>query len=238
MNFEAFFKLSYGLYIISAKKGDKKNGYVGNTVFQVTAEPPQVAVSCNKDNFSSEFIAESGAFSISVLKQNASSDIIGLFGYQSGKDVDKFEKVDHIIGESGSPIVLEDCVAWFDCKLVTQFDVGSHIIFVGEILANDLTDSESLPLTYAHYRDVKKGLAPKNAPTYVDKSKISKPIVTEKPKKVDEEQKYQCDVCGYVYDPAEGDPALGIPKGTAFEDLPDDWTCPICGAAKSDFSPI
>ncbi len=50
-------------------------------------------------------------------------------------------------------------------------------------------------------------------------------------------KKYECNICGYVYDPAAGDPDHGVPKGTAFEKLPADWTCPICGASKSDFSP-
>lgn len=82
MNTEAFFKISYGLYIISTAAGQKMNGYVANTAFQVTAEPPQIAISCNKDNFTTHLIQQSGLFSISILEEQASAEIIGLFGYK------------------------------------------------------------------------------------------------------------------------------------------------------------
>jgi len=90
-------------------------------------------------------------------------------------------------------------------------------------------------LTYAYYQDVKKGKAPKNAPTY----KGSQNTKEERTENIREEamQKYVCGVCGYVYDPEKGDPEGDIPPGTAFEKLPDDWTCPVCGAGKDEFSP-
>ena len=91
MNIEAFYALSYGLYIVGAASKGRKNGYVANTAFQVTATPEQIAISCNKDNLSAEMIDESGYFSLSVLERDASNEIINRFGYKSGKTSDKFE---------------------------------------------------------------------------------------------------------------------------------------------------
>jgi len=233
MNTEAFFKITYGLYIVSSGLGDKKSGYIANTAFQVTAEPPQIAIACNKDNYTSTLIDERGAFSISILKQKASSDLIGLFGYKSGKDIDKFATTKYITGKTGTPIVTDDAIAWFECKLVNKFDVGTHIIYIGEILNNDLLDANGEPLTYDYYRNVKKGKAPKNAPTYV-KEAVSETSASPSLGGA----KYQCMVCDHIYDPVEGDPDGGIAPGTAFEDIPDDWVCPVCGAAKSDFEMV
>ncbi|OFY48112.1 MAG: High molecular weight rubredoxin [Bacteroidetes bacterium GWF2_41_31] len=235
MNTEAFFKLTYGLYIISTSSHGKMNGYVANTAFQVTAEPPQIAISCNKDNFTSHLIEESGLFSISVLEEQASPELIGLFGYKSGKDINKFENTPYIIGKTGVPIVTKECIAWFECKLINQTDVGSHIVFIGEIIDYGMFHETKEPLTYAYYRNVKKGKAPKNAPTYI---KPEEPVVTETRSDSSRLQKYQCLVCDHIYDPAEGDPDSGIPPGTAFEDIPDDWMCPVCGAGKEDFEPL
>ncbi len=230
MNTEAFFKLTYGLYVISSAAGGKKNGYVGNTVFQVTATPPQMAVSCNKDNLTSSLIAESGYFSVAVLEQETSADLIGLFGFSSGRDVDKFAGTKHLETEHGTPVLLQNAIAWFECRVIRTMDVGTHLVFIGEIIANDLLSPDKEPLTYAWYHRVKKGRAPQNAPTYLPEGKEPPSEATSPP-----EGLFRCAVCGYEYDPAKGDPERGIPPGTAFEDLPDDWTCPVCGSNKEEF---
>ena len=80
---------------------------------------------------------------------------------------------------------------------------------------------------------MKKGVAPENAPTYIDKSKISRKGSEEK-----RSGKFECEVCGYVYDPEKGDSKGGIPEGTPFVELPEDWVCPVCGTQKSDFTEI
>lgn len=237
MNTEAFFKISYGLFVVSSGNNNEKNGYIANTAFQVTAEPPQIAIACNKDNYTCGVIEKNAAFSISVLEQNASPEIIGLFGYKSGKEKNKFTDTKHIIGQTGVPIVTQNSIAWFECKLVNQFDVGTHIIFVGEIIDNGLLKEEGIPLTYDYYRNVKKGKAPKNAPTYI-KDKSNSVITEPKVKTKDLGSKYQCLVCDHIYDPVEGDLDGGIAAGTPFKDIPDDWVCPVCGASKSDFEPI
>lgn len=239
MNIEAFFKISYGLYLISSQYDGKLTGYVANTAFQVTAEPARFAISCSKDNYSIDIIRKSGAFSISILDKYASADLIGKFGFNSSSNTNKFDGVNYITAETGAPIVTDECIAWFDCEIEKEVELDTHVIFIGKMVSNDLIDGSKEPLTYAHYRDAKKGMAPKNAPTYIDKSKV----VENKGKVKETAAKsggsiYSCDLCGYEYDPAEGDPDSGIPPGTAFEDLPDDWTCPICGAEKEDFSEV
>ena len=231
MNIDTFFKISYGLYLVSAKFQDTKAGYVANTVFQVTSKPPKFGISCNKDNFSAEIIKKSGAFAFSVLGEQASTGLIGNFGYRSGKEIDKYNGVNYFIGETGSPVITDSCLAWFDCKITDTFDVGSHLLFIGEVLASDLIKSEIKPLTYGYYREVMKGFSPKNAPTYIDKTEI-KPETISKER---ENELWQCQLCHFTYESEKGDPISGIEPGTKFEDLPDDWCCPICGADKSLF---
>lgn len=228
INFEAFYKISYGLYIVSSGELNKGNGFISNSVFQVTAEPPQIAACCNKNNFTAEFIQNTGAYSISVLQQNASVEIIGRFGYKSGREINKLDGISIMTGETGVPIITQDSIAYLECRLKQTIDVGTHLIFIGEVVSADvLTDQDQL--TYAYYRNVKRGIAPKNAPTYIDKTKLKGVAVKE------ESVKYQCAACGYIYDPAKGDEVSGIEPGTKFEDIPDDWVCPVCGAEKQDF---
>lgn len=235
MEIEAFFKLSYGLYVVGAKSKNKINGYIANTVFQVTAEPAQLAISCSKDNYSTKLIEESGVFTVSVLAKDASQEIISTMGYKSGNEVDKFKNFQYIEGKTGAPILTEGCLSWFECRVTQKIDVGSHILFIGEVLDSKVLNASKEPITYAYYREVKNGVAPKNAPTYVDKSKLAAPV-KEKTTTADPLlQKWECTVCGHIYDPIEGDPDGGIAPGTPFEDIPDDWVCPVCGVSKEDF---
>jgi flavin reductase (DIM6/NTAB) family NADH-FMN oxidoreductase RutF/rubredoxin len=233
MNYEAFYKISYGLYIICTGNKSIKNGYIGNTAMQVSSSPSQIAICCSKDNYSCELIRKIGKFSISVLNQDSKPEIMGTFGFRSGKDIDKLASIKHFTGKTGVPIVTEDCNAWFECSVVSEVDAGSHFLFIASIVDFDLTNSKAIPLTYAWYREMKNGFAPKNAPTFIDKTKIENKKVTTATSK-----KYKCLVCGHIYDPDEGDPDSGIEAGTAFEDIPDDWMCPICGAAKDMFEEI
>lgn len=229
MNFEAFFKISYGLYIISSKYGDKFDGHISNTVFQTTSEPPTLAICVNKNNLTCDYINKSKVFSISVLEESADMKFIGLFGFKSGRDVDKFGETAYKVGKSGAPVVIENTLGYFECEVENEMDLGTHVLFHARIVEAE-TIKEGEPLTYANYRLVKKGLSPKNAPTYIDKTKI-----TKNEKKEISMAKYVCTVCGYVYDPAVGDPDSGIKAGTAFDDIPDDWVCPVCGVGKDSF---
>jgi flavin reductase (DIM6/NTAB) family NADH-FMN oxidoreductase RutF/rubredoxin len=230
MNYEALYKISYGLYVVSSRNGDQTNGYIANTVFQVTAKPARFAIACNKDNYTCGLISRSQVFAISILQQDTKAELIGLFGYQSGRTVNKYASVRHRTGQTGAPILMEDTLAWFDCRVVQTIDVGTHLLFVGEVVDGDVIDNSQPPLTYAYYREVKKGKAPKNAPTYLPPAGVEASNNVPLPS-----GKYVCAVCSHVYDPAVGDPDAGVPAGTRFEDLPANWVCPICAAAKSDF---
>ena len=107
MKFKAFHKMSYGMYLIASEHDGKKTGYIANTAFQVTAQPPQLAISCHKDNFSAGIILASGAFSVSVLKKEVNLKIIGDFGFMSSTDINKFSGINYIRSESGAPIVTD-----------------------------------------------------------------------------------------------------------------------------------
>jgi flavin reductase (DIM6/NTAB) family NADH-FMN oxidoreductase RutF/rubredoxin len=224
INIEALFKVSYGLYIVCSGNKTRGNGFISNTVFQVTAEPAKFAVCCNKKNFTADFIKNQNAFSVSVLDQNVSSGLIGTFGYRTGRDFDKMEGNNLMYGETGVPIVMNECIAFLEFKLVQTVDAGTHLIFIGELVNAEIIDNNKEPLTYTYYRQVRKGIAPKNAPTYIDKTNL------ERQTNGSSSKKYKCPACGFVYDEA-------IEK-VKFKDLPDDWICPVCGSEKSDFFEI
>jgi flavin reductase (DIM6/NTAB) family NADH-FMN oxidoreductase RutF/rubredoxin len=229
MNLETYFKITYGLYVVSTRMGNKLNGFISNTVFQVTADPAQLAIVCSKNNFTAEMISQSKIASISVLQKDCSSETMGTFGYKSGRDVDKFSGMHYKTGKTGAPVLLNDTIAWFECEVIQTFDVGTHYIFIAKVIDGEILNDALEPLTYAYYREVKKGKAPKNAPTYIDPEKLIKDT------KALVQDRYKCSACGYMYDSEYGDTDHNIPAGTSFEDLPPDWCCPVCGVDKSFF---
>jgi len=224
MDKAAFFKLSYGLYIVSSIKDNKFNGQICNTAFQVTSEPPTVAISINKQNLTHEYIQACRKFAVSILSKSTPMQFIGLFGFKCGRDINKFENVNFRPGGTGLPIILDNTIAYIEAEVINQMDCGTHTVFIGQVQNCGILKADEEPMTYAYYHEVKGGKAPKTAPTY-----------QEVPKKIKKEARYTCSVCGYTYDPEKGDPDQGIKPGTKFEDLPTDWTCPICGADKSKF---
>ena len=234
MDIQSFFKVTYGLYIVASHDGEHQDGHISNTVFQVSAEPPRFAIATNKNNLTTDYIRKSKVFSISVLQQDCDLQFMGPWGFQSGREVDKFKNTNYKTGKSGAPIVLDRCIAYIDCELEDEIDTGTHIMFIGKAIDAEVLDPHSPALTYGYYRDVIKGLSPENAPTYTDKSKLGETEIRSEVVL----KKFKCLVCGYIYDPAEGDPTKNIPSGTAFEDLPDNWTCPICGVGKDEFTSI
>jgi flavin reductase (DIM6/NTAB) family NADH-FMN oxidoreductase RutF/rubredoxin len=246
MKLKAFHKLSYGLYIIASEFQGKKAGYIANTTFQVTSSPEQLAISCHKKNQTTQVILDSGIFSVSVLKKDVNMKIIGDFGFMSSGDIDKFSGVNLITAKTGVPIVVESSVAWFDCKVVKSIDLGSHYLIIGEVLdADEISDEE--PLTYQYYREKYKMYSPKNSPTYIEKSVLDAEAAATTEEKKEEEHEHEyvfdgqcwvCVICGFTYNPEEGDPSMGIPPGTRFEDLPDDYKCPICNASKEYFKKV
>jgi flavin reductase (DIM6/NTAB) family NADH-FMN oxidoreductase RutF/rubredoxin len=228
MDTKVFRKISYGLYIVTSLEGDRINGQAANAVMQVCSTPPLVAVAINKENLTHEFIKKSRVFAISILSQDTPPRLIGGFGFKSGREVDKFAGLNYRLGTNGCPILEEHTVGYLEGKVTKDIDAGTHTIFVGEVTEGQLI-REGEPMTYAYYHEVKGGTTPKTAPTYIETKKEEK-----EGKKM---KKYKCTVCGYIYDPAKGDPDGGIAPNTPFEKLPDDWTCPVCGASKDQFEP-
>ena len=227
MDLKALYLISYGMYVVGSRKGDKVNGQIANTVIQVCSEPPTISVCINKGNLTHEFIKDNKVFTVSVLSKETPLSFIGRFGFRSGRDTNKFEGVNYKVGETKAPIVLDNALSYMEAKLVSSLDTTTHTIFVGELVdAGVLKEGE--PMTYAYYHEVKRGTTPKAAPSYIKEEKEGDIKMA----------KYKCSVCGYIYDPAKGDPEGKIPPGTPFEKLPEDWTCPVCGAAKSEFEKL
>jgi flavin reductase (DIM6/NTAB) family NADH-FMN oxidoreductase RutF/rubredoxin len=235
MDLKVLYNISYGIYIVSSKKEDQINGQIANTVFQITAEPATIAVSINKKNFTHDFITQSKVFAVSVLEQETDMKFIGRFGFKSGRDEDKFEGINYKIGVTGSPIIMENTIAYLEAEVIQAIDVGTHTLFVGKVVEAE-NIKKAKPLTYDYYHQIKKGISPKTAPTYIaDNKKIEN---NKKRKESEKMAKYECSVCGYIYDPEKGDPESGVNPGTPFEDLSDDWVCPICGAGKDEFEEL
>ncbi|AQS10235.1 high molecular weight rubredoxin [Clostridium saccharobutylicum] len=211
MNNNAFRNLSYGVYIISTWDNGRATGCTANSAMQITSDPATIAISINHNNYTNKCIEESGNFAISILGENSDPSIIGIFGFQSGKDINKFDSVNYEI-KGNMPIVMEGC-AYLTCKVINKMETDTHTVFLGKVLDADIL-SEDSPMTYSYYHKVIKGKSPKNAPTY-----IAENTPVEK-----KSEKYVCSVCGYVY---EGD--------NPFEELPDEYTCPICKQPKKAF---
>ncbi|MGQ9603227.1 MAG: rubredoxin [bacterium] len=230
MDLKVLHLCSYGLYIVASKADGKVNGQIANTVFQITSNPPTIAVSINKQNLTHDLISASKVFTVSILSTEAPMTFIGKWGFKSGREIDKFKDTQQIIGKSGAPIVTEYSIGYMEARVIKTLDVGSHTLFIGEVVnAESLASGQ--PMTYAYYHEVKKGKTPEKAATFIGEKKSTK----EGGKMPSKDMKYKCTICGYIYDPAKGDPDSGVAPGTPFEDLPDDWVCPVCGVGKDQF---
>lgn len=227
MNKRVLHQISYGLYIITSRMGERNNGQVANTVFQISSTPATIAVGINKSNLTNQFIRESKLFTVSVLAQDAPLDLIGRFGFKSGREMDKFEGLEYKIGGEGVAFLTEDTLGYLEAEVIQEVDAGTHSIFIGKVYGGEVL-KEGTPMTYAYYHQVKKGGIPKTAPAFVEKEAGGK----NKP------GNYVCSVCGYVYDPEVGDEEHGISPGTPFDKLPEDWVCPVCGVGKDNFERV
>jgi ferric-chelate reductase [NAD(P)H] len=168
MNLNALYKLGYGMYIVGSHKGDKLNGQVANTVFQITSDPPTVAVSINKKNLTHECIMESKSFSAAILHEATPLNYIGNFGFKTGRDIDKTRGNKYKIGVTGSPIFLDHAAAYLEAEVIQDVDVGTHTIFIARIVAAEVLNEDTC-MTYEYYHQVKRGTTPKTAPSYIAK---------------------------------------------------------------------
>ncbi len=200
--------ISYGMYIVTTKD-DKNVGCVINTLTQVTSNDIMVSICLNKNNYTNQVIKKTKRFSVSIISEECSKELISTFGFKSSKDYDKFkeisfEEIDNL------PVVNKDMCGYLICDVVSITDASSHDIILARVKTCHKL-GEDTPMTYKYYQEVVKGKSPKNAPTYIE----------EKQTKTDEEQ-WVCEICGYVH------------KGP----LPKDFVCPVCGVAASNFKKV
>ncbi len=166
MNRKVLHSITYGMYVVSSTKEEKLNGQIANTVFQITSKPARIAISINRENLTYEYIKKSGVFSVSILSTEAPFKFIGLFGFRSGRDIEKFKDVKYKIGVTGAPIVLDHTIGYIEAKVIDSIDVGTHTVFIGEVVDADYL-AEGTPMTYDYYHNVVKGKTPPKAATYI-----------------------------------------------------------------------
>lgn len=165
MDLSAFFKMSYGLYVVSAEADGRRAGCVVNTAVQVTSQPPRVSVAVNKENVTADVIEAAGAFTVTAIDKTADMPYIGNFGFRSSDTYDKFEKYGCETSAVGSPYSPEHVCALLACRLVDTVDVGTHLLFIGEVVDTQVLSDEE-PLTYSYYHAVLKGKTPPKASSY------------------------------------------------------------------------
>lgn len=256
MDTSAMFQLSYGLYVLTARDGEKDNGCIINTVMQVTDQPLQIIIAVNKRNYTHAMMIKTELFTISVLDETAPFSVFQQFGFQSGKETDKFASAQVTRGKNGVCYLKEHCNAYIECAVKEVIDAGTHSLFLAEV-TEAVTLGKQPSMTYSYYHNHIKPKPDQNAKKTGWRCKICGYIYEGEnlPKdficplckhsaadfeRIGEEEnsmdKYVCDVCGYVYDEAAGDPDNGIAPGTKWEDVPDDFLCPLCGVGKDSFS--
>ncbi|MEW6536937.1 MAG: flavin reductase family protein [Candidatus Auribacterota bacterium] len=159
--------LTYGLYVVTSHLGEKLNGLICDAAAQVARSPVRIAISISKNELTHECITQSGEFALSVLEESTPMTFIGLFGFKSGRDIDKLSRVAFKRGTTtGCPIVTEHSLAALEAKVFQQVDVGSHTLFIGDVVSSEIL-KEGKPLTYTYYREHLKGKTPEKAPTYI-----------------------------------------------------------------------
>ena len=159
MNPKAMHKLSYGLFVLTAQDENGRNtGCIINTAIQAASEPNTITICVNKANYTHDVILKTNKFNVSMLSESATFDTFRHFGFQSGRDVDKFA---HFVGfdrsHNGLVYLTEHTNAMFSCEVKEKLDLGSHMLFVGEVTESKVL-SKGNSCTYAHYH---KAIKPK-----------------------------------------------------------------------------
>lgn len=212
MNNSILRKLSYGMYTIGVKSEEKLSACIVNTVFQISSNPVVIAVSINHSCYTAHQIEKTKEFSVTVLNTETPKSVFTALGFSSGFDKDKLADVPHTVVE-GLPVITQGRCGYLICNVIDKITLSDHTVYFAEVTStSDVTEGESM--TYDYYHKVIKGSAPPKAPTYVEDEREGS-----------NQKQYVCDICGYVYD---GE----IP----FEELPDDWKCPVCQMPKSKFN--
>ena len=179
----AMFKLSYGLFLLSTKEKGKDNGCIINTVTQLTSKPQQVAIAVNKANLTHDMVKAAGIFNVSVLTERVPFEVFKQFGFQSGRDTDKFEGVNSVArSENGLLYLTEYTNAYLSCQVVSTIDCGTHTLFIAQVTAGAVLSSDP-SVTYAYYF---AHIKPRPKPA--------------QEKEQEKKKGYVCKICGYVYE--------------------------------------
>lgn len=184
MDKKALYKLTYGLFILTSKQGEKENGCIINTAAQVTSEPNRISIAVNKANFTHDMVLASGKFNVSVLSQDAEFSLFKHFGFQSGRDVDKFadfKDADH--AENGIAFITKGTNAYFSAEVEQTIDLGSHTLFIASVTDMKVI-SDAPSASYDYYQNHIKP-KPQAAPAAAGKTI------------------WRCTVCGYEYEGEE-----------------------------------
>ena len=181
MDRKAMYKLSYGLFVLTAREDEKDNGCIINTAIQAASEPNQLSICVNKANYTHDMIQRTGKFTVSVLSQKAQFELFKHFGFQSGRDTNKFEAFEQCArGTNGIYYITEGTNAYISVTVTKTEDLGSHTMFIGEI--TDMEVLSNVPsVTYDYYQN---NIKPK--PQEVGKTEDSQTI-------------WRCRICGYEY---------------------------------------
>ena len=133
----ALFSISYGLYVLTAHDGERDCGCIINSVMQLTETPLRIAVSVNRKNHTCEAIEKDGRLNLSILSEDAKMDVFTRFGFQSGRDVDKFKELGltAIPAQKVKAPLIKECWGHIECTVVGEYLAGAHTMFVGEIVA-------------------------------------------------------------------------------------------------------
>ena len=222
--------IPYGMYAIGVKDERGPSACIVNTVMQITKTSPSaaplVALSMNAENYSCRCIEENGVFTISVLSEDTPATVIGALGFTTGQHGGKLENIRHKVLLEGVPVIKENTCCWFLCEVRAKLPAGGQVLFVAEIVAgSDITAGKETagkfepfkPMTYQYYVEKLGGVSPKRAPTYLAQQRGGERITGER---------FVCSVCGYEY----------RDQNFGFEELPADWSCPICKMPKKAFA--
>ncbi len=179
MDKKAMYKLTYGLFVLTAREGDKDNGCIINTAMQVTTTPNRVIVVVNKQNYTHDMIHRTKQFNISCLSEDATFDVFQHFGFQSGKDVDKMPEGPYPRAQNGVMYLKEKACAYISGNVVAETDLGTHTMFLADVTDAEVL-SDSAPVSYSFYQ---KNIKPAQKPT--------------------EKTGWICKICGYIYEGEE-----------------------------------
>jgi len=176
MDRNAMFKLSYGLFVLTAKEGGKDNGCIINTVTQVTSEPNRITIALNKANYTHTLIENTGEFNVSILSEKAAFSTFQHWGFQSGRDTDKVAGITFRRSENGLIYLTEGVNAYLSAKVISKTDLGTHTLFLADVTAGEIL-SQDESVTYSYYQ---RNIKPK-------------PQATSK-------KGFICKICGYIYE--------------------------------------